>query len=303
MDKPFLLTVGTRTKWEYDIQKIIRDAKLDFEVTKSSLYIKVKDKYIQIKDHFAVARVDNGRMFGSCGKNYRVAQHANALAFMNVYCAKPDGPKPIQVGSTEYGSKAFIVFKNTTDILPSVEDHFICLSSHDSKNGVEIRWWPLLTDRQVYLSIPDTHQIYRHALNFQESRPNFTEYLNKVEKGKQRLIDFYDKSSKLIYSEEEIIEILMPIVLDHRTSADATLQGLKTIQFILSLAYKSNQSLWDIYCSICEYAERHIPVKIDAKGELYLAEFCWLRNYSGIANKLKLDAFKELERHVKLGTN
>lgn len=101
----------------------IKHAGLDYEVTKSPLFIKGKgiginddgsireDTAIAVPNRFATIRTDTNDVFGVVGRDYRIVQNREAFAFFDAIVGGDDGILYETAGALGSGERIFITAK------------------------------------------------------------------------------------------------------------------------------------------------------------------------------------------------
>ena len=299
MPSKYIKTAGKSVTWTRDIQTLVRDAKLDYEVIKSPIfYLHDKDTYTfkEIKNNFVCVNKSNGHYFSTVGKNYKVVSNVNAFTFLNPPTAKKI-ITPLYAGEVNRGAKAFIYFKDNSISLENYEIGLLAINSHDGKNGLEFMLQIYNPIFDCTLGYPLSKHLYKHVSGFDKVSLSLDDYCNVRDKGLIEIDTALTKLQKVALSDEDYRRLISKIAISKRTSAETTPYTKKAVDRVLTITRERTPqgalyTLQDVLWALNHYAEHELPKK---SSEAYIVKDTdFLRNVYFSAYEFKCKVYNEL---------
>jgi phage/plasmid-like protein (TIGR03299 family) len=144
--------LGTRLKEPATAAEAIKEARLDWRVTKEPLHVRKGRRYYVVPNQFAVVREDQ-RKRGKCqalgvvGSEYTPLQNDEAFAFFDPIVGMKDAAIYHTAGVLGNGERVWILAKLPSEILVVGDDivnkYLLLSNSHDGTSSVQVKFTPI----------------------------------------------------------------------------------------------------------------------------------------------------------------
>jgi phage/plasmid-like protein (TIGR03299 family) len=147
--------LGTTVEQSLNSTEAIREAQLDYEVSKCPVYAKFPDDLVSkvnkkgdiVPDVFATVRTDTGEILGSVGNRYEIVQNTDAFDFVDNIVGSKEAIFET-AGALGKGERIFLTAKLPDNIrIKSTDDiikmYFLFTSSHDGSGVLKAGLTPV----------------------------------------------------------------------------------------------------------------------------------------------------------------
>lgn len=139
--------LGQRVDDVLTAKEAIKEAKLDWSVSKEPVYLKRKDEFIVMDDHFSVTRDQDGKSLGFVGKDYVPFQNWEAFDFFDSLV--DSGEAKYETAGALYGGKRIWLTAKLPETMEvaggDAADMYLYLeTSHDGSKATTVGISPVL---------------------------------------------------------------------------------------------------------------------------------------------------------------
>lgn len=257
--------IGTNLTVTDNITAALKEADLDYEVTKAEIY--TKDGLL-IPDYVATVREDTGKYLGVVSPNYGIIQNRDAFDFVNYI---DEDIKFVKAGITGTGMVYVIGKLPTSDILgDTFEPYAIFQNSHNGKYSVKSTICPLRIVCQNQFNYAFKHSAntvtVRHSKSVEDRLTDAREVLKGIYGYMGTLNDEAERLAAVKVDTtmfERYLETAFHI--DEDQSRARTAQIIRREEFLKAYKQDDNANFrgtaWGIVNALADYSTHKTPLR------------------------------------------